>query len=136
RRARLWLGGGAAVLLIALGWVGGGMFGARSDVAASVQARPAVATDTASERKVVPPAQPAPQPQPPAVTVYVPVPAHTATPKHTQPQAKPAPKTESADTPRDDLPKTSTPPSSTMNPVERLVQPFASLAKSMVARYR
>src|SRR5436190_14652539 len=50
RRARLWLGGGAAVLLIALGWVGGGMFGARSDVAASVQARPAVATDTASER--------------------------------------------------------------------------------------
>ncbi|MEV6619476.1 hypothetical protein AB0M71_01055, partial [Amycolatopsis sp. NPDC051114] len=49
RRARTWLGSGAAVLLVAVGWLGGGMlsgglFGsAPSDDVAQLDARPAVA---------------------------------------------------------------------------------------------
>lgn len=141
RRARTWLGGGAAVLLVGAGWLGGGLFtgglfapAPERDVA-QVDPRPAVAAAPAPEPQ--PQAQVA-APQPPVVvtpapqTVYVPVPAKPA-PKQMQAQAKPQPKKpvpdEEADA-RADLPSASTPPSTT-NPI----QAWVSIAESVVQHY-
>jgi hypothetical protein len=139
RRARTWLGGGAAVLLVAAGWLGGGLFtgglfapAPERDVA-QLDARPAVA------------AAPAPEPQPAAPqapvvvtpapkTVYVPVPAKPA-PKQVQvqAQAKPQPKKpvpdEEADV-RADLPSSATPP-----PAPNPIQAWVEAAESMAQRY-
>jgi hypothetical protein len=129
RRARAWLGSGAAVLLVAVGWLGGGMlsgglFGsAPADDVAQLDPRPAVAE------------APAPQPQAPAVTpppatVYVAVPAKPA-PKNVQAQAKPQSKKKPAedDQARVDLPS---PTSATPNPV----QSWVSAAESMMQQYQ
>ncbi|MDQ7803844.1 hypothetical protein Q5425_08870 [Amycolatopsis sp. A133] len=141
RRARTWLGGGAAVLLVAAGWLGGGLFTGglfasepERDVA-QLDARPAVAAAPA------PATQPQPQPpapQAPAVvtpapkTVYVPVPAKPA-PKsdQVQAQAKPQQKKDSPEEEaRVDLPSASTPPSSA-NPIQSWVE----VAESVMQRY-
>ncbi|WIX87062.1 hypothetical protein [Amycolatopsis sp. DG1A-15b] len=142
RRARTWLGGGAAVLLVAAGWLGGGLFtgglfapAPERDVA-QLDARPAVAAAPAPE----PPASPAP-PAPVVVTpapetVYVPVPAKPA-PKQAQAQAqaqaKPQPKKpvpdEEAEA-RVDLPSSATPP-----PASNPIQAWVDVAESMARRY-
>ncbi|WP_235191130.1 hypothetical protein [Amycolatopsis rifamycinica] len=137
RRARIWLGGGAAVLLVAAGWLGGGLFTGglfappERDVA-QLDARPAVAAAPAPE--------PQPAPQAPVVvtpapkTVYVPVPAKPAPRQQAQAQAqaKPQPKKpvpdEEAEA-RADLPSPGA--SSTPNPIQAWVE----VAESMAQRY-
>ncbi|MEV7093206.1 hypothetical protein AB0M80_10175 [Amycolatopsis sp. NPDC051045] len=137
RRARTWLGGGAAVLLVAAGWLGGGLFtgglfapAPERDVA-QLDARPAVAAAPAPEPQ--PPAPPAPVVVTPAPkTVYVAVPAKPA-PKQPQAQALPQPKKAVPDDEaeaRVDLPSSTTPPSTT-NPV----QAWVHVAESMMQRY-
>jgi len=137
RRARTWLGGGAAVLLVGAGWLGGGLFtgglfapAPERDVA-QLDARPAVAAAPAPE----PVPQPAPQAPvvvtPAPKTVYVPVPAKPA-PKQVQAQAKPKPvpvPVAEAEA-RADLPA-SPAPSSTPNPIQAWVE----VAESMAQRY-
>ncbi|MEV6440406.1 hypothetical protein [Amycolatopsis sp. NPDC051716] len=140
RRARTWLGGGAAVLLVAAGWLGGGLFtgglfAPERDVA-QLDARPAVAAAPAPESPVAqaPPAPPAVTPAP--KTVYVAVPAKPA-PKQGQTQAqalpKPQPKKpvpdEDAEA-RVDLPSSATPP-----PVSNPIQAWVEVAESMARRY-
>jgi len=139
RRARTWLGGGAAVLLVAAGWLGGGLFNGglfapapERDVA-QLDTRPAVAAAPDPE-------PPAPAPQAPVVvtpapkTVYVPVPAKPA-PKQVQAQAqaKPQPKKpvpdEEAEA-RVDLPTSATPP-----PTTDPIQAWVDVAESMMQRY-
>ena len=130
RRVRGWLGSGAAVLLIGLGWVagasmGGGALTPHADEIAQVEPSPAVAD--------VPAPQPLPQPvvvQPQApVTVYVPVPQQKTSPKRVQAQAKA--KSE-ADVPRVDLPPTSTPQA---DPVAEMLQPWVIAAEQMARGY-
>ncbi|MDT7800509.1 MAG: hypothetical protein QOI78_3942 [Actinomycetota bacterium] len=138
RRARTWLGSGAAVLLVAAGWVAGGLLGGSMftqtppDDVAQVDPRPAVAAAPA------PQPQPLPQPQAPAVTpppttVYVPVPVKQEAPKRVQVQAKGQTKKAPAeeDVPRVDLPPSTTPPSTT-NPVQQWV----NAAESMMQQYQ
>ncbi|MEU0532209.1 hypothetical protein [Amycolatopsis tolypomycina] len=137
RRARAWLGGGAAVLLVGAGWLGGGLFtgglfapAPERDVA-QLDARPAVAAAPAPEPLPVAPQAPVvvtPAPK----TVYVPVPAKPA-PKQVQAQAKPQPKkppvpVEEAEA-RADLPPSAAP--STTNPI----QAWFDVAESMAQRY-
>ncbi|MET8854332.1 hypothetical protein [Amycolatopsis sp. NPDC004625] len=137
RRARTWLGGGAAVLLVAAGWLGGGlftgsMFGPAPDGdAASLDTRPAVAAAPAPEPQPLAPQAPVvvtPAPK----TVYVPVPAKPA-PKQVQAQAKPQPKKQpvpdDGTEARVDLPTSSAPP--TTNPI----QAWVNVAESMMQRY-
>ncbi|WP_206783998.1 hypothetical protein [Amycolatopsis sp. MtRt-6] len=137
RRARAWLGGGAAVLLVGAGWLGGGLFtgglfapAPERDVA-QLDARPAVAAAPAPEPQPVAPQAPVvvtPAPK----TVYVPVPAKPA-PKQVQAQAKPQPKKpvpDEAGEARADLPP-SAPAPSTPNPV----QAWFDVAESMMQRY-
>ncbi|WP_410562344.1 hypothetical protein [Amycolatopsis sp. cmx-4-61] len=139
RRARTWLGGSAAVLLVAAGWLGGGLVtgglfspAPERDVA-QLDARPAVAAAPA-------PAPQAPAPQAPVVvtpaptTVYVPVPVKPA-PKQpqvqAQAQAKPQPKKPAPDDEseaRVDLPSSTAP---STNPV----QAWVDIAESMMQRY-
>ncbi|ADJ42077.1 hypothetical protein AMES_0249 [Amycolatopsis mediterranei S699] len=142
RRARTWLGGGAAVLLVGAGWLGGGLFtgglfnpAPEHDVA-QLDARPAVAAAPAPE----PPVAQAP-PAPAVVTaapetVYVPVPAKPApkqVPAQAQAQAKPQPKKpvpdEEAEA-RVDLPSSATPP-----PASNPIQAWVDVAESMARRY-
>jgi hypothetical protein len=133
RRARTWLGSGAAVLLVAAGWLGGGMlsgglFGSpQADDVAQLDPRPAVAEAPAPQ----PQAPQAPAVTPPPTTVYVAVPAKPA-PKNVQAQANPQPKKKSSDDAeaRVDLP--SPPPPSTTNPV----QAWVNAAESLVERYQ
>jgi len=130
RRVRGWLGSGAAVLLIGLGWVagasmGGGALTPHADEIAQVEPSPAVAD--------VPAPQPLPQPvvvQPQApVTVYVPVPQQKTSPKRVQAQPK---ATSEADVPRVDLPPTSTPQA---DPVAEMLQPWVIAAEQMAHGY-
>ncbi|WP_318305945.1 hypothetical protein [Amycolatopsis solani] len=134
RRARTWLGSGAAVLLVAAGWLGGGLFTgglfspAPADDVAEVDSRPAVAAAPAPQ----PVAPQAPAVVPPPKTVFVPVPAKPA-PRQVQAQAqakpqskKPSPEEEA----RVDLPSSTT-PTSTTNPV----QAWVDVAESMMQRY-
>ncbi|MGW5740063.1 hypothetical protein [Amycolatopsis sp. NPDC003861] len=135
RRARIWLGGGAAVLLVAAGWLGGGLFTGglfsppERDVA-QLDARPAVAAAPAPEPQPVPQAPVVVTPAP--KTVFVPVPAKPA-PKQVQAQAKPQPKKpvpdEEAEA-RVDLPPSAAPSSAT-NPIQAWVE----VAESMAQRY-
>ncbi|MEV6921360.1 hypothetical protein AB0M83_40825 [Amycolatopsis sp. NPDC051106] len=133
RRARTWLGSGAAVLLVAVGWLGGGMlsgglFGsAPSDDVAQLDARPAVA-----EAPPQPQAPQAPAATPAPTTVFVPAPAKPAT-KHVQAQAKPQAKKavpeDEEDEARVDLPS---PTASKPNPV----QSWVDVAESMMQQYQ
>jgi hypothetical protein len=132
RRVRTWLGSGAAVLLIGLGWVagssmGGGALTTPADEVAQVDPNPAVAADP------VPQPQPAPQPvvvQPQTpVTVYVPVPEHKASPKRVQSQSR-----SEADVPRVDLPPAST-PQAKPDPVAQMLQPWVIAAEQMARSY-
>ncbi|MBE1499400.1 hypothetical protein H4696_006500 [Amycolatopsis lexingtonensis] len=131
RRARTWLGSGAAVLLVAAGWLGGGLFtgglfSPAADEVAQVDSRPAVAAAPAPQ----PPAPQVPVVAPPPKTVFVPVPAKPA-PRQVQAQAKPQPKKPSTeDEARVDLPSSTT-PTSTTNPV----QAWVDVAESMVKHY-
>jgi hypothetical protein len=135
RRARTWLGSGAAVLLVAAGWVAGGLLSgglfapAPADDVAQVDSRPAVA------------AAPAPQPQPQApvvipapTTVYVPVPASKPASKQVQVQAKAQPKKPSPD--GEDVPRVDLPPSTTPPPSANPVQQWVNAAESMVQQYQ
>lgn len=129
RRARTWLGSGAAVLLVAVGWLGGGMLSgglfapAPADDVAQLDARPAVAVET-----------PAPPPQAPVVvpaptTVYVPVPEK---PKQVQVQAKPQPKKKkAADDEADARADLPSPTPTSTNPV----QAWVNVAESMMQQY-
>ncbi|WP_328446252.1 MULTISPECIES: hypothetical protein [unclassified Amycolatopsis] len=137
RRARTWLGSGAAVLLVAAGWVAGGVLSgglfapSPADDVAQVDPRPAVAAVPAPQPQ---PQPPAPVVTPPPSTVYVPVPASKPASKQVQVQAKAQPKKRSADdtdVPRVDLPSATTPPSST-NPV----QSWMNAAESMMQQYQ
>lgn len=137
RRARTWLGGGAAVLLVAAGWLGGGLFTgglftpATDGDAAALDTRPAVAAAPAPEPEPAAPQAPVvvtPAPK----TVFVPVPAKPA-PKQVQAQAKPQPKKpapDAGDEARVDLP-TSSAPAPTTNPI----QAWVNVAESMMQRY-
>lgn len=135
RRARTWLGGGAAVLLVAAGWLGGGLFGgmfgsAPADDVAQVDTRPAMSVEQPAAQ---PQAPQAPVVTPPPTTVYVPVPAKPS-PKTVQAQAKAQPKkkpADDADVPRADLPSPKPAPSTT-NPV----QAWVNVAESMMQQYQ
>ncbi|MEU0795648.1 hypothetical protein ABZ342_36760 [Amycolatopsis sp. NPDC005961] len=133
RRARTWLGSGAAVLLVAVGWLAGGMatgslFAPNRDVA-QLDARPAVAEAPAPQPQVPQPPQ-APVATPAPTTVFVPVPAKPA-PKNVQAQAKPQAKktVPEEDDVRADLPS---PTPSKANPV----QSWVDVAESMMQQYR
>jgi hypothetical protein len=137
RRARAWLGSGAAAALIGLGWLGGSLSGsAPADEVAQVDPHPAVVAEPQPQPWSVP-QQVQPAPQVPPVTVYVPVPVRPATPKHAQAQAKPQPKQASSeDVPRVDLPTSSTPITKvTTIPAEVLMQPWVDAAESMARSY-
>ncbi|MGW3967185.1 hypothetical protein ACWED2_45730 [Amycolatopsis sp. NPDC005003] len=140
RRARTWLGGGAAVLLVAAGWLGGGLFtgglfapAPERDVA-QLDARPAVAAAPAPER-------PAPQPpQAPVVvtpapqTVYVPVPAKPA-PKQVQAQAQAKPQPKKPVPAEEAEARVDLPPSATPSPSSNPIQAWVEVAESMAQRY-
>ncbi len=128
RRARTWLGSGAAVLLVAAGWLAGGLatgslFGSAPADVAQLDPRPAVA-EAPAQAPQAPVATPAP------TTVFVPVPAKPA-PKNVQAQAKPQPKKKQAedDEARVDLPSP-TPTSA------NLVQSWVGVAESMMQQYQ
>ncbi|MEV6641055.1 hypothetical protein [Amycolatopsis sp. NPDC051371] len=131
RRARTWLGSGAAVLLVAVGWLAGGMatgslFAANRDDVAQLDSRPAIAEAPAPQ----PQAPQAPVATPAPTTVFVPVPAKPA-PKHVQAQAKPQAKktVPEEDEARVDLPSpTSETPGS--------VQSWVNVAESMMQQYQ
>jgi hypothetical protein len=130
RRARTWLGSGAAVLLVAVGWLAGGMvtgslFGSSPADVAQLDPRPAVAEAPVPQ----PPAPQAPAVTPPPSTVFVPVPAKPAQ-KHVQAQAKPQPKTTTPeqDEARVDLPSPT--------PSANLVQSWVGVAESMMQHYQ
>ncbi|MEV6879022.1 hypothetical protein [Amycolatopsis sp. NPDC051128] len=140
RRVCTWLGGGAAVLLVAAGWLGGGLVTgglfaqAPDDDVAQADPHPAVAAAPA-------PAPPSPQApvvvMPPPKTVYVPVPAKPA-PKQAQAQAqaqaqvKSQPKTTSPDDEaRVDLPPSSATPPPTTDPL----QAWVDIAERIARRY-
>lgn len=132
RRARAWLGSGAAVLLVAVGWLAGGvatggLFGSRPADVAQLDAHPAVAEAPAPE---VPPAPQAPVATPAPTTVFVPVPAKPVT-KQVQVPAKPQAKkaVPEEDEARVDLPS---PASTTPNPV----QSWVNVAESMMRQYQ
>lgn len=135
RRARTWLGSGAAVLLVAAGWLGGGMlsgglFGSPpADDAAQLDARPAVA-----EAPAAPQPQPpqAPAATPPPTTVYVAVPAKPA-PKNVQAQAKPQAKKKVAE---EDVPRVDLPPSPAPAPTSDPVQAWVNVAENMMQQYQ
>ncbi|MEU8630676.1 hypothetical protein AB0C38_00805 [Amycolatopsis sp. NPDC048633] len=132
RRARTWLGSGAAVLLVAVGWLGGGMlsgglFGSAPDDVAQPDSRPAVA-----EAPAPPPQAPqAPAVTPPPTTVYVAVPAKPA-PKNIQAQAKPQPKKKPAE---DDEARVDLPPSPTSSAPDP-VRSWMDAAESMMQQYQ
>ncbi|GAB3138734.1 hypothetical protein [Amycolatopsis sp. NPDC004378] len=134
RRARTWLGTGAAVVLVGLGWLAGGMFtgslfGPSPADVAQLDARPAVAEAPAPQ----PQAPQAPVATPAPTTVFVPVPAKPA-PKRVQVQAKPQAKKsvqDEEDVPRVDLPS-SKPSPSAANPV----QSWVTVAESMMQQYQ
>ncbi|MFD9962938.1 hypothetical protein [Amycolatopsis sp. NPDC058986] len=130
RRSRLWLGGAAAFTLLAIGWLGGGMLGglSSSEDAASLDSRPAVATQPAPAPAPAPPAAPVVQPEPrvehaPPVTVYVPVPAPA--PRQV-PVAKlqPRPAPIRSEEPRAEVPPSTSSPKPKANPVQDFVKPF------------
>jgi hypothetical protein len=132
RRARTWLGGGAAVLLVAVGWLAGGMvtgslFASDRDNVAQPDSRPAVAEASAPD---VPQTPQAPVATPAPTTVFVPVPAKPAT-KQAQAQAKPQPKkaVPEEDEARVDLPS---PAPTSANPV----QSWVNVAESMMQQYQ
>lgn len=138
RRARTWLGGGAAVLLVAAGWLGGGLFtgglfapAPERDVA-QLDARPAVAAAPAPEPPPVPQAPVIVTPAP--KTVYVPVPAKPA-PKQVQAQAqaKPQPKKPVPD--EEAEARADLPPSATPSPTPNPIQAWVEVAESMAQRY-
>jgi hypothetical protein len=131
RRARTWLGSGAAVLLVAAGWLAGGLatgslFGSAPADVAQLDARPAVAEAPAPQ----PQAPQAPVATPAPTTVYVAVPAKPAT-KNVQAQAKPQSKKKQSeeDEARVDLPSP-TPTSA------NLVQSWVGVAESMMQQYQ
>ncbi|WIY04166.1 hypothetical protein QRX60_10075 [Amycolatopsis mongoliensis] len=133
RRARAWLGSGAAVLLVAVGWLAGGtvtgsLFASNPADVAQLDARPAVAEAPAPQ----PQAPQAPVATPAPTTVFVPVPAKPA-PKQVQAQAKPQAKktVREEDVARVDLPSASAKPS-TPNPV----QSWVNVAESMMQQYQ
>jgi hypothetical protein len=133
RRARTWLGSGAAVLLVAAGWLGGGMlsgglFGSPADDVAQLDARPAVAEAPAAQPQ--PPQAPAATPPP--TTVYVAVPAKPA-PKNVQAQAKPQAKKKASE---DDVPRVDLPPSAAPAPTTNPVQAWVNVAESMMEQYQ
>ncbi|MCR6489677.1 hypothetical protein M8542_43385 [Amycolatopsis sp. OK19-0408] len=133
RRARTWLGGGAAVLLVAAGWLGGGLFTgglfapAPADDVAQVDQRPAVAAAAPAPE---PPAPQAPPVTPPPKTVFVPVPAKPA-PKQVQVQAKPQAKKA---VPEEDEARVDLPPSTSATP--NPVQSWVNAAESMMRQYQ
>jgi hypothetical protein len=140
RRARTWLGGGAAVLLVAAGWLGGGLFTgglfapAPADEVAQPDPRPAVAAATVPG-PAAPQAPQAPAVVPPPKTVYVPVPAKPA-PKQTQAEAQAQAKPQPGKPPSDDQLRADLPPSSaTPPPTTDPVQDWVTIAESMVRRY-
>lgn len=131
RRARTWLGSGAAVLLVAAGWLAGGLatgslFGSDPADVAQLDARPAVAEAPAPQ----PQAPQAPVATPAPTTVYVAVPAKPAT-KNVHAQAKPQSKKKQSedDQARVDLPSP-TPTSA------NLVQSWVGVAESMMQQYQ
>ncbi|SFW50665.1 hypothetical protein [Amycolatopsis australiensis] len=133
RRARTWLGSGAAVLLVAVGWLAGGMatgglFGPNPADVAQLDPRPAVAEAPAPH----PQAPPAPVATPAPTTVYVPVPEKPA-PKNVQAQGKPQAKKA---TPEDDEPRVDLPSSAKPKPSAGLVQSWVGVAESMMQQYR
>ncbi len=130
RRARTWLGSGAAVLLVAVGWLGGGMlsgglFGPNPADVAQLDPRPAVAEAPAPQ----PQAPQAPVATPAPKTVFVPAPAKPDR-KRVQAQAKPQPKKSAPeeDEARVDLPSPT--------PTANLVQSWVGVAESMAQQYR
>jgi hypothetical protein len=135
RRARTWLGSGAAVLLVAAGWLAGGLFaGGPADDVAQVEPRPAVAAAPAPQPVSAPSA---PAVTPPPKTVYVPVPAARPTPEQVRVQAQALPKKPSSEESEEnearvDLPSSSSPPATTTDPVQAWVQ----AAESMVRQYQ
>jgi len=138
RRVRGWLGSGAAVLLIGLGWIagsswGGGALTPPADEVAQVDPNPAVAAQPVPQPQSAPqPIVVQPQPQAP-VTVYVPVPEHKASPKRVQSLSLSQSKAE-ADVPRVDLPPTST-PQAKPDPVAQMLQPWVIAAEQMARSY-
>ncbi|MGK3199702.1 hypothetical protein [Amycolatopsis sp. MEPSY49] len=129
RRARTWLGSGAAVLLVAAGWLAGGLatgglFGSAPADVAQLDPRPAVAEAPAPQ----PQAPQAPVATPAPTTVFVPVPAK---PKNVQAQAKPQPKKKQAET---DEARVDLPPSPA--PKTNLVQSWVGVAESMMQQYQ
>ncbi|MEU7787023.1 hypothetical protein [Amycolatopsis sp. NPDC049159] len=132
RRARTWLGSGAAVLLVAVGWLGGGMlsgglFGPNPADVAQLDPRPAVAEAPAPQPQPQAPQAPVATPAP--KTVFVPAPAKPDR-KRVQAQAKPQPKKSAPeeDEARVDLPSPT--------PTANLVQSWVGVAESMAQQYR
>jgi hypothetical protein len=138
RRARTWLGGGAAVLLVAAGWLGGGLFtgglfapAPERDVA-QLDARPAVAAAPAAEPQPVPQAPVVVTPAP--KTVYVPVPAKPA-PKQVQAQAQAKPQSKKPAPDEEAEARVDLPPSAAPSPATNPVQAWVDAAESMMQRY-
>ena len=136
RRARALLGGGAAVLLVGLGWLAGSLNSGTfrpSDEIAQVDPNPAVAAVPAPQPVALPPVVQQQQLPPVTVTVPVPVPVRQSSPKHVQVLAKPQSKAE-ADVPRVDLPPSSG-QAVAEDPVAEMVQPWIDVAAAMAKSY-
>ncbi|MCU1685358.1 MAG: hypothetical protein JWQ81_6097 [Amycolatopsis sp.] len=128
RRSRGWLAAGAALTLLAVGWVGGGMFGVRQ---ADQSTQADIQHNVAAVRPVA--VAPAPAPVAPPVVAVTPEPASVA-PKNVVPHHVAAPKSSKqaanqAPAARADVPApTSTSPRDPMDAfnqqVAALIQPF------------
>ncbi|MDT8910231.1 hypothetical protein [Amycolatopsis sp. PS_44_ISF1] len=139
RRRRAWAGGSAALALVALGWLAGGLFGgslvagSSDDAVAQTDQRPVVAPQVApqpapSAPVTTPEADPAAAP----VTVYVPAPTSSKPVKHNPVKPPPTHRstsddaaTERADTGRADTKPA--PPSSSPNVVQRYLDRWTGL---------
>ncbi|WP_033292156.1 hypothetical protein [Amycolatopsis jejuensis] len=100
RRARAWVGGSAAVILVGLGWLAGGLF------TGGFLGHPTDDAAAQTDQRVPVTVQQAPAPAPPPVTetaapvtVYVPVPAHETPTRRSNPVRPTTPRETSAPAP-------------------------------------
>jgi hypothetical protein len=140
RRTRAWVGGTAALALVAIGWLAGGLFGgslltnSADNTVAQADQRTSVTPPPPAPRPapVVPPA-PAPAAAP--VTVYVPVPSPSKPVKH-NPVKPPTSQASSAqadqNTPRADTKPAPAPAAPTSaNPFQQYMDQWTELANRM-----
>ncbi|WP_328605762.1 hypothetical protein OG943_38105 [Amycolatopsis sp. NBC_00345] len=141
RRKRAWVGGSAALALVALGWLAGGLFGgglltsSADDAVAQADQRTSVAQQPAPQPAPAPVAVPAAAPAAAPVTVYVPVPSPSKPVKHNPvkpPTSRASSSQDDEDTARvDTKPAPSSASPTSANAFQQYMDQWADLANRM-----